>query len=877
MESSYLASKSTAHGELSIAARIGLACILSIAIGGCGGCASDDDAPLDGSTPTPDAAGGLDGAMPGPDAAIDGGRAEDGGTPDGLQVERWGARMHGSVVALSPIGGSMWIGTNLVEDPYTREARAGLFQVDVASGAVRVWEDELPILPSPGLGEPSGPSPTAGALEVDGRMVVVGRMGLLTVEGSTITEHRLVGPDGVYGPTEAVLAGDTLWVATSGGLFALDPTTFAERDLLDPSELGGLPGALAADPATGDLYVVVLDESGVDGSVALVRGGSVVATLDPATVTGVGGARDVVFSASERVAYVAVASWHETYGGVVSWDGTTATWIASEGELTEGIDRSQRPLGTSVLALAEDDRMLIVGGQIRGTPLGILEGGGLVYIDLSQLPSLAVGGLTTSGSGLAGEHVTALAYEPVSNATWIAAWNPCNERRLGFAGLDTVRFEAGKPRFGKPILGGVRGMAMREGEVWLGLRDDQPGLRCQGLNIQQGLVALRSNRSGTVVDIPAPVETAWHPNRVGPSIILPGADDQLVLFAKRGDIYIGTGTRAMLQNPTGLGPALQTHDAVWQTADTFWFGGRASHNELDPPNLADVGPRGAARVTLVAGSIDRSTHYVRATRDPAGPDTVTGLPSSDVRAIVPDGDAVWLVSGIERFYAGEYDRNDGRPYLLDGEQRLGGVTRVEADGTLQVIDAGPLVPDGRAAALDASGTLHVLDAQNGLLRLEGDTFTSVALPVAVPAEAIPQTLWMGEGGAMVLGYDLGALVTLDGESEWLEGFGFVWNAMQRADGVLLLGTDEGLLRVRSPSTPPVAEPPPSVGELPAFVVVRDGGTSSGDPDAGVADGGVGTDAGSCKGEREICSPAAGECCPGLACAGSGFVTECVPI
>ncbi|MAQ16444.1 MAG: hypothetical protein CMN30_16835 [Sandaracinus sp.] len=852
------------------------ACILALPLIACDGCD-------EGSTDEPPADGGRDAAVVLDDAEVDmevqdlGGEdlGPDGAVSEGLQVERWGARMWGAALALTPTADGMFIGTRSVTEESSTETvgHGQLIRVDRDRGEVRVW-DELPVVASPVPLELPGPTSTAGVVLDGDRILAATPTGILVVEGDSAAITAVPGVTLEDTLTEIARSGGSLWAASGAGLFELDLATLGVRDMLTIDELGGTPGPIAAG-ADGDLFVGVF--AGSSPYVALVRDGAIAATLVPGTGEVPSGApRDLVYSTSRGLLFVALASWDPASGGVVTWDGETSDWLASEGQLSLGFRRDPAALGATTLALGETDDVLVVGGQILAGPTGF-EGGGLAFLDLSQLPDVAVAGLTAGDSGLAGDHVTSLAWDDARHEVWVSAWQPCSESKLGYGGIDLLTWEDGMPSFRKPFLGGVRGMRVVDDEVWVGLRDDLPGNRCFAFNVQQGLAALRSDHTADVVDVPPPgSDTWWHPNRAGPSEILPSpAGDLLLLTAIRDDMYIGDGDRARLQNPAFIGPSLFLQDAVWEDDDTFWIGGRATHATGDGPELYDVGPRGAARVNVNSvGAIESSTHYVRATRDAPAPDEVTGLPTSDVRAIVPDGDQVWVVSATERIYAGSYDRVQGDVWTTESGPRRGGLARVDrADGSVTVVADAAQVPDGRDATLDAEGVLHVIDAQRGLLRWTGSEFVAVELPVGVPEGAIPQILWVGSGGDLVVGYDLGAVVSMGGASEWLEGFGWVWNAIPRGEGVVLLGTDEGLVRVRAPGVAPIAEPAPTPGSLPPFMTIRE---------VGGDDMGVGTDMGgradmgvACKAEGEVCTP--GECCAGLGCGGSGFVTQCVPL
>jgi hypothetical protein len=50
----------------------------------------------------------------------------------------------------------------------------------------------------------------------------------------------------------------------------------------------------------------------------------------------------------------------------------------------------------------------------------------------------------------------------------------------------------------------------------------------------------------------------------------------------------------------------------------------------------------------------------------------------------------------------------------------------------------------------------------------------------------------------------------------VDGVGAAWRAAERAPGVLLVGTDEGLLRVSAPGARDVVEAVPARGERPPF-------------------------------------------------------------
>jgi hypothetical protein len=316
-----------------------------------------------------------------------------------------------------------------------------------------------------------------------------------------------------------------------------------------------------------------------------------------------------------------------------------------------------------------------------------------------------------------------------------------------------------------------------------------------------------------------------------------------------------------------LGTSLFPEDVAWEDDRTFWVAGHATHSPGDEPHLADVGPRGAARVVLSeAGTLESVTQYVRAARDPM-PNVIEGLPSAEVYDVVLDAaGAVHLICGTERM-SNTFDRSPREEFRLDGRLRRGGIARIEDDGAITIL-AGPSdVPDGRAAAFAPDGTLYVLDATRGLLRRTGSAIEEVEL-AGVPAGSEPQTLWVGEGNELVAGFSTGAFVRFGGETRFVDGVGYVWS-VEASGAVLLLGTDRGLVRVIPEGVVDPGERAPVAGEAPPFETSELPPT----PDAGVPDAGA-ADAGMCLADGTPCNSNPTGCCPGLICGSFGFSRNC---
>jgi hypothetical protein len=428
---------------------------------------------------------------------------------------------------------------------------------------------------------------------------------------------------------------------------------------------------------------------------------------------------------------------------------------------------------------------------------------------------------------------------------------PCNELKLGNKGLVAISFRDGKtPRYERPILSGVRSFARVGGRTLVGLRDDSPGLSCDGYPIQTGLHELHSNRSAELLPLGAESGEFLIAPDAGPTA-LAAQGERLAIGTFRDGGLIGPPSAGFFFNPTSYGPSLYMLDVAWQ-GDSVWIAGRATHDPADAPALADIGPYGAARLLLSGNKVTEHLHYARAAKNP-GP--IVGLPSSEVTAVLPQADgSALLICAAERTTQLSLDRAPRALFLLDGEPRKGGVAAVK-DKEVTVLTQPGDAPDPRAGVLATDGALLLLDAEKGALRLVDGKVEPFALPLAPPADAVPLSLWVSPQG-LVASYDRGAVVQLGGQSQLIEGVGYVWRSFEREAGVLMLGSDEGLLWVRSKNAP--GEEAPGAGVLPEFKVVEP----------------VGGGGGACLAAGEVCQGNPDACCPGLSCGGGGVVLSC---
>ncbi|MFT5355645.1 MAG: hypothetical protein ACI9KE_002864 [Polyangiales bacterium] len=879
-------------------------CACSEEIGPAPGDAGLDGLSMDGlSMDASDSA--ADGSAVDVDLADVGQDATDAGP--GLQVERWGGRVYGQALGLRIEGRQLFVGTQHAVDNATAPAtaRGGFVRLSLdgdalPAGSLRIWDDELPrFAQSPT--DPSGPIHTGESLSYDGRQLIVTPAGLLTRDGDTFTLTELEISGGVLASPRHIAIDqeggrNNLWVSTSSGILRLNPDSLVLLERFGAEVLGSQStGSIAVDSFTGALYVVVYSETG--STLAYLEGGEVTDRLTPGEdEVPVGVFRDVVFDRERAHVWVAVESYLNEGGGVVGWDTRGVQVLATGAELSTAAHGAPGPFGANVLHVDNVDDVLVVGARMAARTGASPVGGGVVWIDLATADGeLHAAGLTSGSSDLSGDHVEAITYDPVTDRTYLSLRHICSESRLGNAGLSVVTFDAdGTPHFELPWLSGVRAFARVGDQTAMALRDDAPGIACQGINTHASLVSLVDTRAAVPLELDVPRAENFRPSRYSANALAFRDDTHFAIAGYRQSIVMNGGENS---GPLEFGVSLYTEALAWEDDAHLWVGGRAVHSAGEPDSLANVGPRGVARVTLdETGRVVDSVRYVLAERDPSD-GTVEGLPSSQVYAVVPSAEGTFVISGIERVGGTSYDRREGEPFVYMGSTRLGGVARVDERGGLEVLDDGTLLPDGRAAALDALGTLHVLNADGRLYRLDDGTFSEVELPGDIPEGSLAHGLWFGAGDDLVATFSTGALVRLGGITTFIDGVGHSWDALQRRPGALLLGTDMGLVRVRAPGVDEVSEPAAQAGHAPPYERVatsceRPLTTCGGlciDPDTDAMNcGGCdlpcrGSDscvAGRC--ESTSCLPEGARCassdmcCDDLICGGGGVIRSCVP-
>jgi len=505
-----------------------------------------------------------------------------------------------------------------------------------------------------------------------------------------------------------------------------------------------------------------------------------------------------------------------------------------EGALASAHSGESAAFGAQILALDDDKGWLAVGGQVQSGFSG-QHGGGLVVIDVAGDTARAVG-LRTKTSPLYHWHTNHLRWDGASGRLYVAISDLCSEVKLRNRGLFALRFDAaGAVHYERPILSGVRAISFddRSDTPWLGLRDDNGGLACDGYPLQSGLGQPQSGGSMALVPLVTSSSDGGGGISLDPGVTAidasgtPGGDGHaaegatasLAIGTYRDGFFLGHAldgrADGFAANQAILGPSLFTKDVLHEPGNGdgsagIWIAGRTSHGAGDPPQLADRGPRGVALITVRAGAIAEVLHYVRASEDP---DDIVGLPSGDVRDLLrePDGSVI-AACAAERVDL-PYDRMETPIFEVDGVPRLGGIARLS--GTeVEVIADSKLLPDPRAVTRDGAGRLLVADAERGVMRQDGESWAGLALP-GLAAGSIPQALWAGDGDDLALATSNGLWLRIGQRVLILDDVGFAWAVEWHGDR-LYVGTDVGLVVVRPATAAATLFPAPPAGVAPPF-------------------------------------------------------------
>jgi hypothetical protein len=387
----------------------------------------------------------------------------------------------------------------------------------------------------------------------------------------------------------------------------------------------------------------------------------------------------------------------------------------------------------------------------------------------------------------------------------------CNEHRAGLTGLYRLEQDDDGLRMVRPIPTGVRGItAGPDGAWWLSLWDEAAGLRCFGQEVQQGACRLRADGACELYT-PNPNTDDGILANAAPAQITFGADpaERKMAFATyREATYVRSGDVAqVIQTQFEPGLKLDMTAAAWGEGDALWLGSTFGWDSLPGFPEEDVilinrrVPQGLGYVEVdpASGRVSNLRRYVRAASDQQGAhEEIAGLPSSNVQAVLPlAGGAALVGMGPERV---EGVLGHRWPEWAPTGAR-GGIAWVKGSTVAEIASASPVdLTEVVAFARSAAGELLALDATFGVFEVDVDARTATQLlSAAWTQEERGLSFAVSPAGAVAVGTTrglylqdaAGALVQVDLPVRT----GFVSALRFEAEGVLLAGGDEGLLRV----------------------------------------------------------------------------------
>lgn len=718
---------------------------------------------------------------------------------------------------------------------------AGLLTVDTSTGAARVLtkDDGVPAMPYADLaanyGEETASIVDLDWIETDRRFVgaawsllLEGRLGDDGTWSFASVPLRAPGNEqnAVVFHVEAV--GETIFAGGDQGLAIVSAENLEVRSWVDFGAPNRTIHAISAGVLQGEEVAAVLfgdSEAAAPSGMGIVHADG---SFEPIAIP------SRIFPTAVLVDELRVLFGVQVpgkVGAIYAWSQVEGAWslhqVVSPLELVT--DAYGYPVVPNALFYDKFRSELVVGGRIvEFTPGG--PGGGVVT--LGYTPGA---GISSRARDLLPKNHPAFAELPwwvdsiaqdANGALFLAGRQLCSEHKA--RQLPVYKIERlGAPEdavVARPWIDGVRSIAVDpvNGEAWLGLRSELPGMSCDGITVSQALCRLRADGSCQVTVPRVNVNADLFAPTPGVVDIAFGDAErnQVALATARDALFfqLGDDARAL---PTQFEPGLNLRhtSADWGDDDTLWIGSVIEWQSHEDDLVNHRGPHGLGWFQLNEVGIPTATkRYVRVPTDNTPSVDVGGLPSNMVYDVLAlEGAARAAVAlGVERG-AIAYDHLPGE--IAEGTESRGGVALIDGD-TVAVVAA----PDGAemaeivALARGEDGVIYALDAGEGIFTVDvaeasAKLWTKAtwdgerALSLAVDASgrvAVGTT-----HGLHVFGADQGVTTAFAGMSS-----GYVWRVAFVEDGVLYAGTDEGLHRVAIGAAALPAKGPASMAPWP---------------------------------------------------------------
>jgi len=609
------------------------------------------------------------------------------------------------------------------------------------------------------------------------------------------------------------VVGDELFLATDQGIVVLDAGSLSTKRWIDLGAEEPHVFELVAATLDGPVVVIAWNPNFVASApdrISVVAPGASSATLIPLPE----GSLPTAFAGTTGAAYI----------GTREGDGTGAILAlvaGDEGPEFKAVVPSNALAeihGTSIvpnrIAVDEVNQRLFVGGQFTATQPANAAGIGafeLIANATVSLPGRSIVDRRRQESSLL-PWQTELLVPDAQGRLYVGGRQLCSEfktRATGVYRIENITTDPEDSRMVRPWVNGVRAIEVDpvDGNTWLGLRNENPGLQCDGLIVQQNVCRLKADGS---CEIYAPrTGVSGMPTSAGARSFAFGDPDakEFAYSTLRNGTFVRKGERIeALRTQIEPGISLEQTAAAWGESG-LWLGSGAGWSKppendqsgIDWDKVNDRSPHGLGYLEFDAdGDVTFMRRYSRNQADNKDYD-VPGMPSNAALDVLPlPGPRHALVAlGLERqMWTYDHILPDARDPAVGG-----GLVEIEDDEIHTIAPPDGLVfGDVVGLAAGADGSFFALDATNGVIAvdLESRTSSLFARP-AWGSKARGTSLAVDGEGRVAVGTTIGLYVfDRDGNvTTAVSTFehGGYWALRFMEDGVLYAGSDQGLVRV----------------------------------------------------------------------------------
>ncbi len=463
------------------------------------------------------------------------------------------------------------------------------------------------------------------------------------------------------------------------------------------------------------------------------------------------------------------------------------------------------------IALDEANQRLLLGATMKTASSG--QTPGVVAFDLVSTGEVALPGRTLvdrrRGEADLLPWQTEVLTADAHGRVYVDGVQRCNEssaRPTGVFRIENIGSDPDDARLVRPWVSGVRSIAVDpvEGHTWLGLRDENPGLACDGYTVQTSICRLKNDGSCEIYVPPATSPEDEMPALLSAARITFGdpARRELAIATWRNATWLRMGdTVGQLQTQYDPGTSLEMTAAawgesgLWLASTAMWHPG-VPDDGIDWEKVNDRSPHGLGYLELSDGVPTFLRRYSRNQSDSKAYD-LAGMPSNHAQDVIPlPGTRHALVAlGAEReMFLWDHA-------LPEANGVAGGVVEV-LDEEIHAIEP----PEDGAwtdvvgLAKSSDGTFYALDATEGVVTIDLETRRAHRFAEKAWGEAVRPTALAADGaGHVAVGTTSGLYVygAGGGVTRAVSGraHGTYWALHFLEDGVLYAGADQGLVRV----------------------------------------------------------------------------------